>query len=60
MKVYNVWICVEEIDEAKNDNGKDIDIRKVAKFKKKDKAMDMLLELERYNDTPRDKDGFTI
>lgn len=60
MKVYNVWICVEEIDEEKDDNGKDIDVRKLGKFKNKDTAIDFAYELEKYNDTARDKDGFTI
>ena len=59
-KVYNIWICVEEIDEEGQDNGVDIDTRKIAKFKKRNDAIDFAYELENNNDTPRDKNGFTI
>lgn len=59
MKVYNVWVCVEEIDENK-DNGEDIESRKLAKFDNEDDAVSFIEDIERANDTPRDKNGFTL
>lgn len=37
-KVYNVWLSVEEIDEENDDNGKDISVQKLHKFKRKEDA----------------------
>lgn len=59
-KVYNVWICVEEIGEEEDDAGVDIDTRKIAKFKEEEKAIDFASNVEKDEDTPRDKEGFTL
>jgi hypothetical protein len=40
MKVYNVWIEVEEIDEQNDDNGNDIESFKVKQFQDIDEALD--------------------
>jgi len=38
-KVYNVWVCVEEIYEEKNDRGKDIFARKISKHTEASEAI---------------------
>jgi hypothetical protein len=38
MKKYNVWLVVEAIDEARDDNGKDINCRKVFESKDREEA----------------------
>lgn len=58
--VYNVWICIEKIDERNNDNGEDIVTEKVAKFKSQKKAIEFAMQLAKDTDTPRDKNHFTI
>ena len=60
MKVYNVWVSVEEIDEEKDDNGKDIAVYKLAKYNNEKEAMEFAHQLERDNDTPRDEEGITL
>lgn len=60
MKEYNVWVCVEEIDEEKGEDGKDIEVWKIAKYKDKEKAIAFGFDLQKYNDTDRDSNGFTI
>jgi len=52
MEVYNVWVCVEKIDEAKEDNGEDIEVYKLAKFKKKDKAIEFALDISKIVNIP--------
>lgn len=42
-KVYNVWLVLEEIEEESQDEGKDIEVRKIAKFKKEGKAKVQIL-----------------
>jgi len=59
MKIYNVWICVEEIDENGN-NGEDIETIKIAKFKDREKAVAFAYREGHFINTPRDKEQFTI
>ncbi len=42
MKKYNVWAIVELIDEAVDENGKDISARKLGIFKNENDAVDFL------------------
>jgi hypothetical protein len=60
MKTYNVWVCVEEIENDNGEDGKDIAVFKLAKYKNEDEAIEFAHQLERYEDTPRDDEGFTI
>jgi len=61
MKVHNVWIIVESYDENNiADKAKDTVIGKVAKFKTNKQAIDFATELLENNNTPRDKNGYTI
>jgi hypothetical protein len=58
--VYNVWIITEKINDKEEVNGTDIDAIKVARFKKEKQALKFAKELGEENDTPRDKNDFTI
>ena len=60
MKVYNVWVCVEAIDEHNSDEGEDVASIKLAKFKKLNDAIHFANHVEQETDTQRDKNGFTI
>jgi len=46
MKVFNVWLIIEEIDEEKNDNGKDINCAKLYQCKTEKEADKRLHEIE--------------
>lgn len=59
MKIYNIWICVEEIGRDEED-GKDIHVGKVAQFEDQEKAIDFCNYLVKYNNTARNEYGFTI
>ena len=56
MKKYNVWVIVEEIDEAKDERGKDVSCRKLISLKTQERAdkfaRDISIEdmLEEFNE----------
>jgi hypothetical protein len=45
-KIFNVWAVVEEINEEKDDNGKDINALKLAQFKTEKEADRYLVVLK--------------
>lgn len=60
MEVFNVWVCVEKIDEENDENGEDVTVIKLAKYKTEKAADDFAHEVEDVISTDRDKEGFTI
>jgi hypothetical protein len=44
MKVFNVWITIEEIDDENDDNGQDVDTKKIARFKTFKEAVECINE----------------